>query len=140
MLKKVLALIGVIAVVSVIGSANATANATTVRTSNSGVVELAAFQGLTSGQANAVRAAKQYLSFSAFSRSGLIEQLRFEGYSKKNATFAVDYITVSWKNQAYKSARAYLRLSPFSLSGLIEQLEFEGFTYKQAAYGANRAL
>lgn len=139
MLKKVLALIGVIAVLSVIGSTNATADATTVRTSNSGVVELAAFQGLTSGQANAVAKARSYLSVMAFSRTGLISQLKYNGFSTKNATFAVDYITVSWRNQAYKKAKSYLNTMPFSLSGLIDQLEYNGFTHAQAVYGANRA-
>lgn len=94
---------------------------------------------LTAAMENAIDAAESYLDYSAFSRSGLIEQLEFEGYKTQDATFAVDYVKVDWKQQAVKSARSYLDYSSFSLQGLIEQLEFEGFTNDQATYGANKA-
>ena len=38
----------------------------------------------------AAKAAKSYLSYSAFSRKGLIEQLMYEGYTLEQATFGVD--------------------------------------------------
>jgi hypothetical protein len=95
--------------------------------------------GLSTAQQNAIESAESYLSFSAFSQSGLIEQLEFEGYSTADATFAVESLDVDWNEQAAKSAAAYLEMSSFSLSALIEQLEFEGFTPEQAAYGANKA-
>lgn len=95
--------------------------------------------GLTSAQENAIRKAKDYLRFTAFSREGLIDQLVFERFSRKVATFAVDHIRVSWRNQAYKKAQSYLDLTAFSLEGLIDQLEFDGFTHSQAVYGARRA-
>lgn len=137
MLKKIFTVIGVVAVMSGIGTVPANANASAVESTTVATQQL---QGLTSSQSNAVRMAKQYLQTMPFSRSGLIQQLTFEGFRTRTATFAVDYITVSWKNQAYKMARQYLRTMPFSLSGLIEQLAFEGFTPAQARYGANRAL
>ncbi len=93
---------------------------------------------LTRAQENAIGQAEDYLDFGAFSRSGLIEQLEFEGYSKKDATFAVGYIKVDWNEQAAKKAEEYLDFQNFSRSGLIEQLEFEGFTTKQATYGVNQ--
>lgn len=96
--------------------------------------------GLSSGQENAVSSADEYLSMSGFSRSGLIEQLKFEGYSTKQATFAVDYLSANWNEQAARSADDYLSMSSFSRSGLIEQLEFEGYTREQAEYGANKTL
>ena len=40
----------------------------------------------------AVKSAKNYLDFSAFSRSGLISQLEFEGFSTEDATYAVDQV------------------------------------------------
>ena len=40
----------------------------------------------TAGQANARESAEGYLEFSAFSRKSLIEQLKHEGYSTKDAT------------------------------------------------------
>lgn len=92
---------------------------------------------LTTAQENAIRSAESYLSLSAFSRSGLIEQLKFEGYSEDDATLAVDSLDVNWKEQAAKSAERYLEVSSFSRSGLIEQLEFEGYTRAQAEHGAD---
>ena len=38
----------------------------------------------------AAKAAKDYLDYSSFSRSGLIDQLEFEGYTKKQATYGVN--------------------------------------------------
>jgi UDP-N-acetylenolpyruvoylglucosamine reductase len=96
--------------------------------------------GLTSGQENALRTAEDYISMSGFSRSGLIEQLEFEGYRTKDAALAVDHLNVDWNKQAARSAEDYLSMSGFSRSGLIEQLEFEGYTRTQAEYGADKAL
>ena len=95
---------------------------------------------LTSGQENAVRSAEDYISMSGFSRSGLVEQLEFEGYSTKDAAFAGDHLNVDWNEQAARSAEDYVAMSGFSRSGLIEQLEFEGYTRQQAEYGASKAL
>jgi colicin import membrane protein len=94
---------------------------------------------LTTGQENARRSAEDYLSFSAFSRSGLIDQLKFEGYSGQDATVAVDSLNVNWNEQAARSAEEYLAMSGFSRSGLIEQLMFEGYTRQQAEYGVDKA-
>lgn len=92
----------------------------------------------TVSQQNALRSAENYLGFSAFSRSGLIDQLKFEDYSKKDATWAVDRVTVDWNEQAAKSAKNYLEMTAFSRKGLIDQLVFEGFTRKQAEYGVSK--
>lgn len=88
-------------------------------------------------QANAVRAAKDYLETMPFSRTGLIRQLQFEGYSAGDSTYAVDSISVDWNAQAARSAKSYLEMMAFSRSGMIQQLQFEGFTASQAAYGAS---
>ena len=95
--------------------------------------------GFTMAQLNAIDTAQSYLSFMAFSRSGLIDQLVFEGYSVNDAEFAVDFLSTDWTEQAYQKAKEYLDFSPFSLDGLIAQLEFEGFTTEQATTGATRA-
>lgn len=89
----------------------------------------------TRSQQNALRQAESYLSFMAFSRKGLINQLEFEQYSTKDATWAVDRLDVNWKEQAAKKAEDYLELMSFSRAGLIDQLVFEGFTRDQAKYG-----
>lgn len=90
---------------------------------------------MTIGQKNALRSAEAYLDMMAFSRSELIDQLEFEGYSHNDAVFAVDNCGADWYEQAAKSAEEYLDLMPFSRSELIDQLEFEGFTHDQAVYG-----
>jgi hypothetical protein len=100
---------------------------------------------LTTSQENAIEAAQNYLEFSAFSRQGLIEQLSSEygdGFPKKDATFAVDYLDPNWKKEAAEAAKNYLDVSAFSRQGLIEQLESDygdQFTHAQAVYGVNQA-
>jgi len=91
----------------------------------------------TIGQKNALRSAENYLSFTAFSRSGLIDQLEFEGFSGEEAKYAADNCGANWNEQAAKSAENYLNFTSFSRSGLIDQLKFEGFTNEQAEYGVN---
>lgn len=90
----------------------------------------------TLGQKSALDKAEDYLDYSAFSYSGLIEQLEFEGFSIEEATYAVDNCGADWSEQAALKAQSYLDYSSFSRSGLIEQLEFEGFSTEQAEYGA----
>ena len=102
-------------------------------------------RAMTRSQEQAVGSAEDYLRSGAFSRAGLIQQLSSaygEGFSKADATYAVDHITVDWNEQAAKSARAYLQVQHFSRAGLIQQLESsygEGFTHAQAVYGVNKA-
>ena len=87
----------------------------------------------------AVRAAKEYLQSQAFSLKGLIGQLRYEGYSKNDATYGAKHSGANWMKQAVKSAKQYLRMEAFSLSGLVAQLQYEGFTHAQAVHGARAA-
>lgn len=100
---------------------------------------------LTGAQQNAARSAQDYLAMSGFSRLGLIEQLSSsagDGYSRKDATVAVDSLHVNWNAQAVRSAKDYLSMSGFSCSGLIEQLSStagDRYTRAQASYGAHHA-
>jgi len=89
----------------------------------------------TLGEKNAVEKAKSYLRVMAFSRSGLIDQLEFEGFTHTEAVYGADHVGADWNEQAAKKAESYLRIMAFSRSGLIDQLEFEGFTRSQAEYG-----
>jgi len=91
---------------------------------------------VTVSQANAARTAKNYLDFSGFSRSGLIKQLMFEGYSESDASYGADAQNANWSEQAARSAKNYLDLSGFSRSGLIKQLMFEGYSKQEAEFGA----
>jgi colicin import membrane protein len=92
----------------------------------------------TRAEENAIGSAESYLGFTAFSRTGLIDQLEYEGFTNADATLAVDYIDVDWNRQAALSAEQYLEFSSFSRSGLIDQLLYEGFTQSQATYGVDR--
>jgi hypothetical protein len=93
---------------------------------------------MTVSQENAVEKAGDYLDYSAFSRSGLIKQLKYEGFSTKDATFGVDAQKADWNDQAAKKAKEYLDYDSFSRSGLIGQLKYEGFTTAQATYGVKK--
>jgi len=92
----------------------------------------------TVSQQNALRSSASYLDYSAFSRSGLIGQLEFEGYSTEDATWGVDRVTVDWNVQAVASAKSYLEYTSFSRSGLVDQLVFEGYSSEQAEYGVSQ--
>ena len=102
-------------------------------------------QSLNAPQNNAVRSAKQYLSFSGFSRTGLIRQLSSDagsGYDIADATVAVDSLNIDWNTEAVRSAKQYLSFSGFSCKGLINQLSSSaggGYTVSQATYGAQQA-
>ncbi|MFQ8601852.1 MAG: Ltp family lipoprotein [Anaerovoracaceae bacterium] len=89
----------------------------------------------TIGQKNALDKAHSYLSFTAFSYTGLIDQLEYEGFTKEEATYGADNCGADWNEQAAQKAQSYIDTMSFSRQGLIEQLEFEGFTKAQAEYG-----
>jgi hypothetical protein len=100
---------------------------------------------MTAGQSNALRAAQNYLSFTAFSRKGLIHQLSSsagDGYSVKDATYAADHVNANWNEQAAKAAKNYLSMTSFSRAGLIHQLSSsagDNYTLDQAKYGVKKA-
>lgn len=91
----------------------------------------------TVAQRSAVRKAESYLNTFAFSRDGLIRQLKYEEYKEEDAVFAVEHIQVDWNKQAVRKAQSYLDTMPFSRERLIQQLRYDGFTPEQAEYGVN---
>ncbi|MEA1851700.1 Ltp family lipoprotein [Cytobacillus sp. FSL W7-1323] len=93
---------------------------------------------LSLSQQNAIQTAVNYLDYTAFSRTGLIEQLEYEGYSNEEATYAVDHIEVDWKEQAVQAGKNYLDFTSFSRSGLIDQLVYEGFSQEHATYAVDQ--
>ena len=72
-----------------------------------------------------------------FSYSGLIDQLKYEGYSDDEAKYGADNCDADWNEQAAKAAQNYLEIMSFSRQGLIDQLEYEGYTPEQAEYGVS---
>jgi hypothetical protein len=99
----------------------------------------AAAAPISAEQANANGTAADYLSSQHFSRKGLIDQLKYDGFSTKIATRAVDAQKADWNQQAVEVAHDYLGSMHFSKSGLLEQLKYDGFTASQAAYGVSKA-
>lgn len=89
----------------------------------------------TIGETNALKTAHDYLSVMPFSYKGLIEQLKYEGYTESESEYAADNCGADWNQQAAKCAKDYLDTMPFSRQGLKDQLIYEGFTDSQAEYG-----
>ena len=88
-------------------------------------------------QRNAISKAKSYLSHSAFSYEGLIEQLEYEKFNHDDSVYAVDNCGANWNEQALKKAKSYLKNSAFSYDGLIEQLEYEKFSHEESVYAVD---
>ena len=105
-------------------------DSSTSNVQNSGPVE-------TLSETNARGSAAAYLDSGAFSRSGLIDQLKYEGYSTADATYGVDAQGADWNEEAALSAKEYLNSGSFSASELYDQLVYEGFTSSQASYGVH---
>lgn len=91
----------------------------------------------TVSQRNAVKKAKSYLSYTAFSHDGLVAQLEYEQFSHADAVYGADNSGANWNEQATKKAKSYMDYSAFSRSSLIEQLKYDKFTQEQAEYGVN---
>ncbi|GEK20389.1 Ltp family lipoprotein [Cellulomonas xylanilytica] len=102
----------------------------------------------TVSQQNAYRSAESYLSFTAFSRAGLLGQLTSEygaGFPAADAEFAVARLEaeggVDWNAEAVEAAKSYLEFTSFSRQGLLDQLTSEygaQFTPEQAEYGVSQ--
>lgn len=98
---------------------------------------------MTAGQANALKAAHDYLDTMAFSKKGLSRQLSSEagsGFPRADAVFAANHVGADWNKQTVKPAKDYLDTMAFSRQGLAEQLSSDagsGFTDAQAAYAVS---
>ena len=97
---------------------------------------IAPVSGETVSQKNAVKSAKSYLGYTAFSHDGLVAQLEYEKFSHADAVYGADNSGANWNEQAAKSAKQYMEYSAFSRGSLIDQLKYDKFTQEQAEYGA----
>ena len=100
---------------------------------------------LTVSQAQAVIAAKGYLSMGAgFSYQGLIDQLSSaygNGFSVADATTAVNSLNADYNAQAVIAAKGYLAMGGFSHASLVAQLVSaygNKFTPEQAEFAATQ--
>lgn len=89
------------------------------------------------GMSNALRTAKDYLAYTSFSKSGLFEQLEYEGYTSEECEYGVENCGADWSVQAELKTFEYIAYSSFSEIGLVDQLEYEGFTTEEAAHGVD---
>ncbi len=94
--------------------------------------------GSSIGKENALEKANDYLRYSSFSYKGLIDQLKYEGFTDEEAKYGVDNCGADWNEQAAKKAQDYLRYSSFSRKELLDQLKYEGFTSSEAEYGVKQ--
>lgn len=87
-------------------------------------------------QSNAAKKASSYLRYMAFSRQGLVRQLKYEGFSTADAEFGANSTNANWSQQALSKAKSYVKNQAFSYKGLISQLtsSAEQFTDGQAIY------
>jgi SOS response regulatory protein OraA/RecX len=92
---------------------------------------------MTLGQENALRSAKEYLRMSGFSRSGLVHQLKHEGFSADEARIAVEAADPDWLDQAINAAKSYISSASFSRRSLVEQLNHDGFSDHDATAAAD---
>lgn len=108
---------------------------TTAETSQSQEVQTQVPAVVTTGMKNALKKAQSYLKHSAFSRQGLIEQLKYEGFTDAQSIYGTDNAGANWYEECSEKAQSYLKHSSFSRDGLINQLKYEGFTDAEIAYG-----
>lgn len=102
------------------------------------VVKIKGKKVVTMGEQNALDKAYSYLDFTHFSKKGLKEQLKFEGFTDSECKYAVENCGANWKEQAAGKAQDYLDTMSFSKSGLRDQLEFEGFSDEQIDYAIKK--
>lgn len=79
----------------------------------------------------ALELAKSYIEASTFSKSGLIKQLEYEGYTKKEATYAANRCGADWNEEAIEFA---LKHTPCSKESLESYLSCFGFTSSQIKF------
>lgn len=86
---------------------------------------------------NALGSANDYLNYTSFSKSGLYDQLVYEGFPEDAVQYAVDNVVTDWNANALQTAMDYLDYSSFSDQGLYDQLIYEGYSAEQAQYAIN---
>lgn len=88
---------------------------------------------------NAKDTAGNYLEYMHMSRTGLINQLEFDGFASDDAVTAVDSLGANWNEQAALQAQWYTQYTEWNGAHLRDQLEWDGFTTEQAKYGVEQA-
>ena len=87
---------------------------------------------------NAIESAEAYNKIFAYSKKGLIENLKYEGFSEEIAECAVKSINANWQENCVRSAHSYLEIISYSKEELIHQLDYVGFTAEEIDYAMNQ--
>lgn len=90
---------------------------------------------VTVGMQNALKKGESYMRWAGFSKKGLFDQLKYEGFSDGECTYAVETIQADWNASCAKKAQSYMSWGSFSRKELINQLKYEGFTDSEIAHG-----
>lgn len=150
MIKKLLAAVAAVITGAVLVSCSAASSSPTPVAPSASVSKAvvspsasAAPVGTVSEQ-SAQQAAQGYLdSGIGFSRASLTAQLDSaygNGFSKADATWAVNNLNADWNAQAVVAAKGYMSMGGFSRASLIAQLTSaygNQFTHAQAVYAAH---
>lgn len=136
MKKMLILLLSLVLLITVAGCGSDEAPKETAKDTDKPVERVKEEKG-TKAQQNAVGKAKEYISIMAFSKDGLVKQLEFDKFETADAEYAVENITVDWKEQAVKKGEDYLDIMSHSRQGLIDQLKFDGFTDEEATYAVD---
>ena len=95
----------------------------------------------TNEQANALKKAESYSTTMNMSKKGIYNQLTssIEGFSNKDAQYAVDNVQADWNANALAKAKSYQSTMSMSKSAIYNQLtsSIEGFTATEAQYAIN---
>ena len=83
---------------------------------------------------DAIGEAKKFISTFALSKEGLIEKLKYKGYSVDIAKEVAENCGADWKKEALECAEKYLDGFAYSYNRLSSQLEHEGFTEAEIEY------
>ena len=87
---------------------------------------------------NAIESAEAYSNIFAYSKKGLIENLKYDGFSEDIAECAAKSINANWKENCVRSAHSYLEIISYSKEELIHQLDYVGFTAEEIDYAMNQ--
>ena len=83
----------------------------------------------------ATKRAKALLAIKAYSFTGLMRQMRDEGFGTTEAMYGLIYCGADWEEQAARKARELLASGEYTREALYDMLVKVGFSEEQAEYG-----
>ena len=93
---------------------------------------------LTSTEEQALETAQNRIDREGYGRLALVDTLRYEdGFSKADATFAVDNVRANWRQEAVERAQARIDGPPYTPTSLIAHVKQEGFSRDEAAFAVD---